>query len=103
MALTIEGATVGYDSAGVKQLSNDIKTEQIDEAITNLDKNFETLTTAVDDIWAGRAAENFKTNMKTDVEKLKAALNATHAVLDSELNQIVKAMGNVDQELVEKR
>ena len=103
MALTIEGATVGYDNEGVNKLSQDIKAEQIDAAISHMKGNLETWTSTVDEVWRGHSADIFKQNVQTDVEKITSALEKTHEALDAELKQIVKAMGNVDQELVKSR
>lgn len=103
MALDIEGATVGYDSAGVKQLMTDIQAHVIEEAAGKLTANLTTLDTAIDDCWAGRAAEVFKTNMEKDVNAIKDALNQAYGSLSAEVSQIVSQMGQVDQELVQSR
>lgn len=103
MALTIEGATVGYDVAGVQKLLVDIKTQVIEEASKKMKSSLSTLNAAVDEVWAGHSADTFKKNMKTDVNSICNALDKTYDALYSEVNQIIKAMGQVDQNLVKKR
>lgn len=103
MALTIQQASVGYDQSGVEQLKSDIKLKVIDDACNKLDTSFTHLTDAIDEIWAGHSADIFKSNMSNDVGKIKTALTETHRVLEGEINAIVGAMGEVDEELVKNR
>lgn len=103
MPLTITGATVGYDNGGVNQLMQDIHANMIEEAANQLETNLETLNTAVDEVWVGHSADVFKENMRTDVTKIKEALNKAYDSLSSEISQVVQRMGEVDQELVKNR
>ena len=103
MALTIEGATVGYDTDGVMKLLQDIHDHVITEASDEMKNGVEELNTSVDEIWAGKSADQFKQNMLTDITTIRSALDATYDALRSEISQIVTAMSNVDEQLIEKR
>ena len=103
MALTIEGADVGYDKSGTDKLIADIKANVIEKAASEMKSNLNTLETSVDEIWVGHSADQFKQNMNTDVQNISDALNKTYEVLVSEINQIVSAMSQVDQELIKAR
>ena len=102
-ALTIENATVGYDSDKVATLMSDIRANVIDSASQAMTDSLEALNTAVDQAWAGHSAKVFKENMQKDVDTVKKALDDTYTVLHNEIIQIVKAMHQVDQELIQRR
>lgn len=103
MALTIEGASQGYDRGGVEVLMQRIHSEVINEAKNSMQNNLSNLNTAIDDIWQGQSATNFKNNMALDVQSIKDALDATYEVLNTEIHQVANAMAQVDQELVKAR
>ena len=103
MAFTIESATHGWNGDGVVALSDKIHTEVIGKAIQDLAFKFDTLTTAVDEIWKGNSAEQFKENMGTDVQKIINALKQTEEQLHTELMNTVDAMQQVDNNLVKPR
>lgn len=101
--LTIDNATVGYDTAGVRSLLDKIKAEVIHDAETAMKQKAINLFNAVDEVWRGVSAEKFKANMQQDIDKIIEALDASYNSLDAEVSQIAKAMGDVDVELVEAR
>ena len=101
--LTIDNATVGYDTAGVRSLLDKIKADVIQEAERSMKQKAINLFNAVDEIWQGVSAEKFKGNMQQDIDKIIEALDASYNSLDAEVSQIAKAMGDVDVELVETR
>ena len=101
--LTIEGADIGYDSAGVKQLYSMIHASVIEEAASAMHQNVTKLETSLKDIWAGHSADQFVKNMKTDIETISKALSAAEDQLHSEINQILTAMGQVDDTLIQAR
>lgn len=103
MALNIEKATLGYDANNVTAAINSLNTDVIVESETKLRNSLSTLFTAVDAVWAGQSAEQFKKNMDYDVEIICQSLEETHKVLETELNQIVNKMDEVDQNLVQGR
>lgn len=103
MVATIESVDVGYDSKGVSQLYSMIRAGVIEEASTAMHSNVSELETSVKEIWAGKSADQFIQNMKTDVETISKALSAAEKQLHSEIDQILAAMGQVDQDLIKAR
>lgn len=103
MALNIEKATLGYDANNVTAAINSLNTDVIVESETKLRNSLSTLFTAVDAVWVGQSAKQFKENMDYDVEIICQSLEETHKVLETELNQIVNKMDEVDQNLVQGR
>ncbi len=101
--LTIEGATVGYDTDGVTKMINDVRISVVDEAAKKLTDSVETLNAEIDQIWVGQSADTFKENMKLDVETISQALKESFGVLVAEVSQIVREMNRVDEQLIEKR
>ena len=103
MALTITESTTGYDKSGITALLNKIHADVIIKASDQMKSEKEKLKEKVDEIWQGHSAKIFKENLDTDVDNICKALDATYGALVSELRQIQDAMGQVDQELVERR
>ena len=103
MALTITNATIGYDRSGVEALKQAIRLKVVDQAIDRLETSFDSLTSSIDNMWVGHSAEIFKSNMHSDVDKIKTALSQTCTTLEAELDHIMGAMGQVDEDLVKDR
>lgn len=102
MALDITGATVGYDQEGVQTLLDDIKASLITESIEKLRGSETDLATALDEIWRGESEEAFKSNMHDDVETICKALGGAYTALEAEITRTRDAMGEVDNQLVQK-
>lgn len=100
MALTIEGADIGYDQQGLQQLIKDIQTNVIDQACTELDNAATNLEKDLEPVWQGHSAKQFVTNMKEDIKAIKSALETGKDALEKELSQITNAMTQIDQDLV---
>jgi len=103
MALNIEGATLGYNAFNIQKLKNDINTNVIQRSITTMNIALVGLRTEVDKVWVGASAEQFKSNMEADVNKISEALHASYDTLCSELNQIIEKMDELDRNLVQGR
>lgn len=103
MALTIEGATIGYDENNVQTALNNLNRVVIQDAINEMNSAMDDLYTAVNDAWVGNSAEAFKDNMQYDKNTICTGLNESYQVLENEMNQIVNEMSNVDENLVERR
>lgn len=103
MALTIEGATIGFDVNNVETALNNLNTKVIQDTIIRMNNAMGDLRQYVDSAWVGESAEQFKKNMETDKTKISEALEATYEVLKSEMYQIVNEMSAADQELVKAR
>ncbi len=103
MALNITNATIGFDSNEVQTALNNIRTDVIGATQESLRQNMSSLREAVDAVWVGQSAENFKTNMTTDMEAICKSLDDAFESLKNELTQITNGMAEIDQNLVEKR
>lgn len=103
MALNIEGASLGYDANGVQSYINDINTNLVEEACTQLQTGLAGLRTATDQVWVGQSAETFKTNMEHDVDAICAAMRESREVLIAELKELANRMGQLDENLVQPR
>ena len=101
MALNIEGATVGYDHAGIDALMGEIKADVIEEAKNKLKESESTLDESLDTIWQGKSEETFKSNMHEDVLVVCDALDKAYDTLAAEIYRAGHAMGRVDEELVQ--
>lgn len=102
MALDINGATVGFDQWGIKNLLDDIKASLIVESIEKLHSSRADLDNALDEIWQGESEEAFKSNMHEDVETVCNALDSAYKALEAEISRTRDAMGEVDENLVKK-
>lgn len=103
MALNINNATIGYDANEVQTALNNIRTDVIGATQDALRQNMNSLREAVDNVWVGQSAENFKSNMSTDMEAICSYLDEAYESLKNELNQITNEMSQIDENLVEKR
>ena len=103
MTLNIDGATTGYDSAGIASLLQIIHADVIQAASDKLTADKATLDTALDSIWQGKSELIFKSNLEADVKKVCKGLEDAYKVLESEVTQTGQQMGKVDENLVEKK
>ncbi len=103
MALTIQGADIGYDANEVQTALNNIHTQVIEEAQNQLRQQLTQLDASVDEIWVGQSAETFKKNMQTDVDAICQGLNDTYEILKNEFSQITASMAEIDANLVQER
>lgn len=103
MALDIERATLGYDANNVQEALNSLNLKVIEGSKIKLRNSLLTLRAAVDVVWVGQSAEQFKKNMDYDVDTICKALDETQGVLETELHEIVNKMDEVDQNLVQGR
>lgn len=103
MALNIEGATLGYDANNVEAAKRSLNENVIQDTITKMNQELATLRTAVDTVWVGQSAEQFKKNLEFDADYITKCLEETRDVLNTELNEIVNKMDEVDQNLVQGR
>ncbi|MBQ9684801.1 hypothetical protein IJV57_05020 [Candidatus Saccharibacteria bacterium] len=103
MTLDIEGATTGYDSAGIASLLKVIHADVIKAASDKLKTDKVNLDTALDAIWQGKSELIFKNNLEEDVKKICKGLEDAYKTLESEVTQTGQQMGKVDENLVEKK
>lgn len=100
MSLTIDSATVGIDHEGMVRLLEAVHADVIKDAQTRLDESIYDLEDAVDQIWKGKSAETFISNMEKDKDVVKNALDLAYEDLSIEISNIRQAMNNIDANLV---
>lgn len=103
MALTMSGATYGFDNNGVQSLINALELNVVEATITAMTQGLSTLQTTVDAGWVGNSAETFKSNMLKDKETVSESLKEAKDTLKSELFDIANELDQADSELVQKR
>ncbi|MBR6168794.1 hypothetical protein IKQ74_02515 [Candidatus Saccharibacteria bacterium] len=103
MKLAMEQATIGYSRTGVNSLMENIKANVIDDATKQMEDGLKDLEDAIDAIWVGKSAEQFKENMRNDNRKLRAAMQQVYLSINGETKEVGRQMAHVDEQLVEKR
>ena len=103
MALTIQGADIGYDANEVQTALNNVHAQVIEEAKSQLRQQLAQLDTSVDEIWVGQSAETFKKNMQTDVDSICEALDKIYDFVKASFTQITSGMASIDENLIQER
>lgn len=103
MALTIENASIGYDSNGVKELLQKIQTEVVDETIKLMNQESQAINYSVENYWVGNSADTFKGNIQHDVSVVSNSLHREKEELEKKLNEIAKLMGDKEAEVISSR
>lgn len=103
MALTIENATLGYDSNGIEKAIRDINGNYIEKVCSDLNRNLDNLKTTIDQIWVGTSASIFKSNMDKDVSSVCAALRESVSILETDLRNAGAYLREVDENLIKPR
>ena len=103
MALTIQGATIGYNANEVQTAINNLNTKVVRETINTMNRKLSDLRRVVDSAWVGQSAEQFKKNMQADVSRISKGLEDAADILQQELREIINKMDEMDQGLVQKR
>lgn len=95
----ISDLSYGYDKAGVEKYLEAIHSEYLlkaKEAVEDVSKIKQCCETE----WAGKARENFVTNLESDAKHVGEQLDALYNLLVSEVNSLQAAMSNKDEELI---
>ena len=103
MALNIEGASIGFDINNIEAAINNLNVRCIGETIELMTSGFSEIQSTVDSVWVGASAEQFKNNIKYDIDNVAKALEETKELLKAEMYHIVNEMTAVDEVLVEAR
>ena len=104
MALTIEGATVGFDANGLQNLiEQEIKINLIENTTKHLKDNYDTLTEALREIWQGQSEQIFEKNIGVDLVRIVAAIQSAGEQLQTEVTNMGAEVVHADQELVKPR
>lgn len=103
MALTIEGATIGYDENSMRTTLNNVHNDCVTAAKNALRSNLSTLREEVHACWVGTSANNFMDNMEKDVDDICRCLDAAYEGLEAGFNEALAGLTAVDEGLVAKR
>ena len=101
--LNIGGADIGFDANEVQRALNDIHAHVIETTENALRFNLTNLDAAVDEVWSGKSAETFKSNMHFDVEAICKALDEAYEGLKIQFAQMTNAMNEFDANLIQER
>ena len=99
MGISIDTVTHGISKAGAENFKQKIHQEAIEDTKSQLSK-IDGIVSAIDSAWQGTAAENFKTNLRTNVNKVQATLDTLDAALTTEFDNILNAVLTADEEMV---
>ncbi|MBO4812756.1 hypothetical protein J5491_01255 [Candidatus Saccharibacteria bacterium] len=89
-------------ASGAADLIKQINTIIIDKGAKQLEAHCNTLITGLEPIWVGPSAENFKANMKADVNKIVEALTTTKEAIENEINTAMQKIMDAEEKLVTK-
>lgn len=99
MALTIDGATHGYDANNVQTLKNNINVKCVSETVAAINLGLTTLRTEVDNAWVGASAEKFKEKMEQDANEVSKAIQTAGEQCISFIDGTVGQMAEVDESI----
>ncbi len=99
--LNIEQAGIGYDQTGISSFLNKLNLDVIDDLISTINGNMGTLRTAVDQVWAGQAANAFKEKMERDSDTMIKTLEGIKDDVKSEFAQIAQNIDNYDSAIAD--
>ncbi len=101
--LTIEDASIGYDTEGIKIALDNIHSEVIQKATQEMDKSYADLQEKVFQFMIGQAAVRFKDNILAEKNIVQKGMEDCYGALEGELKEIVSALAKLDSELVTSR
>lgn len=96
---SISEMNFGFDSAGVEQYLEDIKSGALLNAKTAVEDTTDVVT-ILDNEWEGKARDNFKTNLTSDAKHISEQFDALYEILQTEISQVQAEMANKDEELI---
>lgn len=99
MALTIEGAQVGYDANNMQSTLNHIHNNCVEHTKSTLRTNLDTLRTSIDTCWVGASAEKFKEQMQRNVDDICKGLDLAYESLCSTFQNAQSDMQAVDDSI----
>jgi uncharacterized protein YukE len=99
--LSIDQASVGYDTQGIQEFITKLNLEVIGKLRTTINDNIETLRSSVDQVWAGESAEAFKTKIEKDSQTMIKTLEGIEDDVKSEFAQIAKNVDDYDKNIAD--
>lgn len=103
MALSIDGATIGYDQNQMITTLNNVHNNCINRTKTALRTNLAQLRDEVHACWVGKSAETFLSNQEHDIEIICSGLDAAYAGLEAEFKKVIAGLAQIDQDLIQAR
>ena len=100
--LSIESATLGYDTQGMQDAVNRLNLFVFTEIVVNLRNAIVPLNLAVDSMWAGQAANAFKNKFERDVEVMADTLDQLRDQVEGQFATIASNIDRYDGEIADK-
>lgn len=97
VGLSIEGATIGYDSVELTNCINNINTYIVNEIISTINRSVPEIRNTVDTVWSGRSADAFKNRFQYDSRTVVETLLSMKNIMESNLAQIGANVDEYDQ------
>ena len=94
--LNIEQAGIGYDQQGISAFLEKLNLDVIDDLVQTINGNMGTLRSAVDQVWAGQAANAFKDKLDRDSQTMIKTLDGIKDDVRAEFAQIAQNVDNYD-------
>ena len=102
MALTIDNASIGYNSEGLGTCLDNIHTNVIQAAIDKMKDSQDKIQEWIDSAWVGHSADAFKNNFFVQELRIVKGLQDAETALRAEFYQIMTELAHADSELIQK-
>ena len=99
--LGIERATIGYDKVGLQNAVNALNLIVFNGASTLVQNAKALVHIAVDQCWAGQAADAFKAKFDRDADTMSKTLESLEEEIKSQFAQMAKNIDNYDQDIAD--
>ena len=100
--LSIDQATLGYDTQGMQDAVNRLNLFVFTEIVVSLRNAIVPLNLAVDSMWAGQAANAFKNKFEKDVEVMADTLDQLRDQVEGQFATIATNVDQYDSDVAEK-
>ena len=97
---TIGDFEYGYDQGGISEYLDQIKSTELQNAKDAVE-DISSIKESCEAHWEGKARENFITNLEKDAKFVSDQFSALYTILESEVNSVMAAMANKDEELIQ--
>ena len=99
MSMELGSATIGTNTAEVKQITNNIKTNLIQAAKDQADTNLDALVDDVPNHWVGATADQFVEKVKKDKETFKKIMDEIYDRMEEDIKQMSENVVNADAQV----
>lgn len=100
--ITIEQATVGYDTNGLQEVVNKLNLVIFNGAATKVRDSIVPMHQAVDACWAGQAADSFKAKYERDANTMIDTLNSLEEQVRGQIAQMAENVDKADSAIADR-